>query len=197
MKKMILMAMMMAMTIAANAMNFNMAKSEALFLSDKMAYELNLTNAQYAAVYEINLDYMLSVNGHQDVYGPWWNRRNADLMYVLTARQYNMYMAKSYFYRPLAWRNGVWTFDIYRHYTNRNHFYNARPTVFVSYRGGNNHKDARFYADKMLNKHGGMTPEKHGNAKMDHRGIQHPAHHSGLLAHDKGRGMNVSVRRAR
>ncbi len=58
MKKMMILAMMMVMTISANAMSYNAAKNEALFLSDKMAYELNLTPAQYEAVYEINLDYL-------------------------------------------------------------------------------------------------------------------------------------------
>ena len=48
---MIILAMMMVMTISANAMSYNAAKNEALFLSDKMAYELNLTAAQYEAVY--------------------------------------------------------------------------------------------------------------------------------------------------
>ena len=43
MKKMMILAMMMVMTISANAMSYNAAKNEALFLSDKMAYELNLT----------------------------------------------------------------------------------------------------------------------------------------------------------
>ena len=52
MKKLMILAMMMVMTISANAMSYNAAKNEALFLSDKMAYELNLTAAQYEAVYE-------------------------------------------------------------------------------------------------------------------------------------------------
>ena len=73
---MMILAMMMAMTISANAMNYNAAKNEALFLSDKMAYELNLTAAQYEAVYEINLDYLMNLNGHADAYGIWWDRRN-------------------------------------------------------------------------------------------------------------------------
>ena len=60
MKKMMILAVMMVMTISANAMSYNAAKHEALFLSDKMAYELNLTAAQYEAVYEINLDYLMS-----------------------------------------------------------------------------------------------------------------------------------------
>ena len=62
MKKMMILAVMMVMTISANAMSYNAAKNEALFLSDKMAYELNLTVAQYEAVYEINLDYLMSLN---------------------------------------------------------------------------------------------------------------------------------------
>ena len=78
MKKIFTLAMMMmVMTFTANAarplvacyqrdarMSYNAAKNEALFLSDKMAYELNLTAAQYEAVYEINLDYLMSLNGH-------------------------------------------------------------------------------------------------------------------------------------
>ena len=138
MKKMMIMAMMMAMTITANAMSYTAAKNEALFLSDKMAYELNLTDTQYDAVYEINLDYLMSVNGRNDAYGTWWNRRNADLKYVLTAWQYEKYMDMSYFYRPLTWKNGSWTFNVYSHYSNKSHFYKARPKAYASYKGGNN-----------------------------------------------------------
>ena len=54
-KHLMILAMMMVMTISANAMSYNAANHEALFLSDKMAYELNLTAAQYGVVYEINL----------------------------------------------------------------------------------------------------------------------------------------------
>jgi len=85
MKKMMFMAILMVMTISANAMSYTQAKSEALYLSDKMAYELNLTAAQYEAVYEINLDYLMSLNGHADVLGIWWDRRNTDLRYVLNS----------------------------------------------------------------------------------------------------------------
>ena len=97
-------------------MSYNAAKHEALFLSDKMAYELNLTAAQYEAVYEINLDYLMSLNGHGDVFGIWWDRRNADLRYVLNSWQYDKYVALSHFYRPVAWEAGGWTFAVYSHY---------------------------------------------------------------------------------
>ena len=170
MKKMMFMAMMMVMTISANAMSYNAAKNEALFLSDKMAYELNLTAAQYEAVYEINLDYLLSVNGHNDTFGIWWDRRNADLRFVLNAWQYDKYMSCAYFYRPVAWKSGGWSFGIYSHY-DRNRFYHARPTVFVTYKGGNNHKSDRFYADRHVTK-----PAVHHNNHNIHN--NHDIHNS-------------------
>ena len=170
MKKMIMMAMMMAATITANAMSYSKAKGEALFLSDQMAYELNLTDAQFDAVYEINLDYLLMVNGRNDVYGRWWNRRNSDLMYVLTAWQYNQYVAMDYFYRPLAWAYGDWTFTIYKHYTNHNHSYRGRPKAYTSYRGGNNQKGDRYYADKKVDKPRRGSDMRHGDDKDGHPG---------------------------
>ena len=165
MKKMMIMAMMMTIAISANAMSYTAAKNEALFLSDKMAYELNLTDAQYDAVYEINLDYLMSVNGRNDAYGTWWNRRNTDLKFVLTAWQYEKYVAQSYFYRPLTWNNGSWTINVYSHYKNKSHFYKARPKAFTSYKGGNNKKSDRYYADKKVNKPTSTPTAKHDNNK--------------------------------
>ena len=97
-KHLMILAVMMVMTISANAMSYNAAKHEALFLSDKMAYELNLTAAQYEAVYEINLDYLMSLNGHGDVFGIWWDRRNADLRFVLNSWQFDKYMSLAHFF---------------------------------------------------------------------------------------------------
>ena len=142
---MMILAVMMVMTISANAMSYNAAKHEALFLSDKMAYELNLTAAQYEAVYEINLDYLMSLNGHGDAFGIWWDRRNADLRFVLNSWQYDKYMALTHFYRPVAWKAGGWTFAVYTHY-GRDRFYNAHPRVFVSYKGGHNRVHGSHYA---------------------------------------------------
>ena len=48
--------MMLAASVSANAMSYEQARNEALFLTDKMAYELNLTDEQYEDAYEINLD---------------------------------------------------------------------------------------------------------------------------------------------
>ena len=183
MKKMMILAMMMVMTISANAMSYNAAKNEALFLSDKMAYELNLTAAQYEAVYEINLDYLMSLNGHADVFGIWWDRRNADLRYVLNAWQYDKYITLAHFYRPVAWKAGGWTFAVYSHY-NKGHFYNDRPKVYVTYKGGNSHKHDRFYADRHVSKPAvhHNAPAVHHNAPVAHRNATAPAPHNGKPA---------------
>jgi hypothetical protein len=174
MKKMMFMAILMVMTITANAMSYKEAKKEALYLSDKMAWELNLTDAQYDAVYEINLDYMMSVSG-RDVYGVWWDRRNTDLQYVLTAYQYNKYIGLSYFYRPLTWNRGAWTFNIYSHYTGKSHFYKGHPKGYVSYKGGNNKKPANHYASMKpkndRNNHGNGSTWRNTNRGNNDRHI--------------------------
>ena len=52
MKKMFFALMvMLTSTMAASAMSYEQARNEALFLTDKMAYELNLTDEQYEAAY--------------------------------------------------------------------------------------------------------------------------------------------------
>ena len=126
----------MTFTASANAMSYEQARREALFLTDKMAYELNLSDAQYDAAYEINLDYLMGVTSVDDVYGDYWTRRNLDLSYILLDWQWNAFRAASYFFRPLYWNAGCWHFGIYARYPRRSFYYFARPTVYISYRGG-------------------------------------------------------------
>ncbi len=136
MKKMMI-ALMSMLTFAAtgNAMSYEQARNEALFLTDKMAYELNLTEEQYEAVYEINLDYLMGVTSVDDVYAVGWERRNADLAYVLFDWQLSLFRAASYFLRPLYWDAGFWHFAVYTHYPQRDYFYFGRPVFYASYRG--------------------------------------------------------------
>jgi hypothetical protein len=100
-----------------------------------MAYELNLTDEQYEAAYEINLDYLMGVTSYDDVYGDYWERRNRDLSYVLLDAQWQAYIAASYFYRPLYWSAGYWHFGIYARYPHRDYFYFGRPAFYATYRG--------------------------------------------------------------
>ena len=128
--------MVLGFAVAASAMSYSQAREQALFLTDKMAYELNLTDDQYEAAYEINLDYLLSVNSDDELYGDYWRWRNIDFSYVLLDWQYRMFCEAAYFYRPIYFSAGVWHFAIYARYPHRDYFYFHRPTVYVSYRGG-------------------------------------------------------------
>ena len=128
---------MVTMTVtSASAMSYEQARQQALFLTDKMAYELNLTDDQYEAAYEINLDYLMGVNSVDDLYGVYWRQRNLDLSYILLDWQYRSFLNASYFYRPLYWDGGYWHFGIYARYPHRDYFFFGRPSFYVSYRGG-------------------------------------------------------------
>ena len=168
MKKLILaIVALFTLTIPANAMSYEQARQQALFLADKMAYELNLTEAQYEAVYEINLDYLMSINNYDDLYGVYWRQRNMDLSYILLDWQYRAYCAASYFYRPLYWDSGYWHFAIYARYPHRSYLYFGRPTFWTVYRGGHSWR-----------MNGGRS-WYHGRNLRPH----HSSHHSGMRDH--------------
>ena len=135
MKKIMIALMMLAIATTGKAMSYEQARNEALFLTDKMAYELNLTDEQYEAAYEINLDYLMGVTSYDDVYGSYWERRNRDLSYVLLEWQWNTFCAATYFYRPLTWSDGFWHFGVYARYPHRDYFFFGRPVFYASYRG--------------------------------------------------------------
>ena len=168
MKKLFFALMMMAVSTTANAMSYEQARNEALFLTDKMAYELNLNDEQYEAAYEINLDYLMGVTGRADVFGTYWERRNLDLSYILYDWQWNAYIAASYFYRPLYWEAGYWHFGIYLRYPHRDYFYFGRPHFYATYRGAH-----------AWHRHGGHG-YYHGHSNH-YRG--HHNHHVGM--HDR------------
>lgn len=138
MKKFIiaLVAMFMMTFTSASAMSYEQARQQALFLTDKMAYELNLTDDQYEAAYEINLDYLMGVDTYDDLYGIYWRQRNLDLSYILLDWQYRSFCAASYFYRPLYWDGGYFHFGIYARYPRRDYFFFGRPHFYAVYRGG-------------------------------------------------------------
>ena len=159
-----MMALLFTLTFTANAMSYEQAREQALFLTDKMAYELNLTDDQYEAAYEINLDYLMSVNSVDDLYGSYWRYRNLDMSYVLLDWQYRAFCDAAYFYRPLYFSGGYWRFGIYARYPHRDYFYFSRPRVYVSYCGGHswrsNHGrswyDGRHFGPRPGGDHFGM-----------------------------------------
>lgn len=167
------------MTVTTSAMSYEQAREQALFLTDKMAYELNLTEAQYEAAYEVNLDYLMGVNTYDDVYGTYWTRRNLDLSYILLDWQYQAFVNATYFYRPLWWEGGYWHFGIYARYPHRDYFYFGRPGFYLSYRGGHSwhHNGGRswYHGREFAGpgpQHGRQNGMRDGFQRGDYRGGQ-------------------------
>ncbi len=137
MKRVILMLALSVINVSCLlALTFSDARREALFLTDKMAYELNLSYSQYDHVYQVNLEYFLNVNTPADCRGRYWNYRDADLLYILHDWQYALYKTTTYFFMPLQWINSVWHYSIYNHYRKGYHYF-ARPQCYATYLGGN------------------------------------------------------------
>jgi len=169
MKRLILtMVALLTLTVAANAMSYKSARDQALFLTDKMAYELALTDDQYNACYEINLDYIMCIDVYDDLFGTYWSRRNTELSYVLTPAQYQRFISLEYFYRPISWVNKRFVFAIYDRYP-KGRFFRAAPPGYEIYRGSNRYFDHSPYSgrafgtprDKSQPQPGGhMRPDK-------------------------------------
>lgn len=157
MKKLVLSLMMMAVWMGVSAMSFERAQAEALYLTDKMAYELNLNDQQYNDAYEINLDYFLRIDSPSDLYGSYYTYRLYDLRCILHDWQYSLLTAADYFLRPILWRAGGWYFPIYSYY-NRGYFYYSRPSVWVTYYGGHGRSYYRdgFYGNRRPHWNGGL-----------------------------------------
>lgn len=154
-------------TAACNAaMSNSRVRKEAHFLTDKMAYELNLNTEQYNDVYEINYDFVAGIRYLMDdvLRGEEWalNRyydyldmRNDDLRWVLSSRQYRRFMQAAYFYRPVHVSGGRWSFRVYVIYTNHNHFYFPRPYHYRTYCGGHyrTHYHESYYRGRYRHPH--------------------------------------------
>ena len=134
-------------SVSMAAMSNSRVRKETRFLTDKMAYELNLNTAQYNDVYEINFDFIYSIRylmddvirGYEwalDDYYNYLDVRNDDLRWVLSDAQYRRFLQADYFCRPIYASGGGWNFRVYITYTNRNYFYFPKPYHYRSYSGG-------------------------------------------------------------
>ena len=133
-------------TSAFAAMSTSEVRENARFMTDRMAYELGLSSMQRNDVYEINYDFFESVRfvmddlatGYSyaiDRYYESLDLRNDDLSYVLTRGQFERFMSRDYFYRPLYVDNRVCRIRIYSVYTNPSFYYYAAPLNFLTYVG--------------------------------------------------------------
>lgn len=185
MKRFLLSFVLMASVLSAGAFSYERAREQALFLSDKMAYELNLTERQYDLAYQINLDYFMSVSSQRDLFGAYWQYRDADLRYVLYDWQYTLYRTLDYFYQPLRWVRSSWYFPVYSRYS-RTHFFFGRPGIYVTYRGGwrHSHRGVRHvspYASHRPKSGHGLRDRHYpsvGRSNHHHRSDVHRGNHS-------------------
>ena len=142
-----MMLLMLTISVPAmSAMSMSKVRQHARFLTDRMAYELNLTTMQYNDVYEVNYDLIDNVRyimddvtaGYPsavDRYYDYLDFRNDDLRWILSASQYRRFMNVDYFYRPIYTTASEWLFRIYRVYNDITHFYFGKPHHYKSYKG--------------------------------------------------------------
>jgi hypothetical protein len=173
-KLMISLMFMLAISLTVNAMSSSKARRIALFLTDKMAYELNLTDEQYEAAYEINYDYLINLNEYGNPYGTYWTRRNYDLSYILGNLKYAHFKMLEYFYRPVYWRENRFHIRIYSRYTNHNKYYFSYPKRYSIYNGEHGRRyfeDRSYYRDKDFSKGEGLRHSMgygHRHYMMEH-----------------------------
>lgn len=173
-------ALFLGLSLSVSAMSYEEARQQAWFLTDKMAYELNLTPEQYDRAYQVNLDYLMSIRTASDCYGYYWNYRNADFRCILFDWQYTLYSTIEYFFRPVRWVSSAWYYPVFDYYR-RGYYYFSRPTVYVSYRGVGWHN--RGHND--VSPYHGMS-FRHGNGMRDHyHGRHHQGHHGGRPSHGR------------
>lgn len=181
MKKMMILAMLTTIVVSAKAMTYSEARDEALFLTDKMAYELVLSDSQYEDVYKVNLDYLMAITSGSNLYGAYWTHRNTELRYILSAYQYDKYLSISYFYRPVDWYNNTFAFGVYRTYSNRHHYYRPRPAAYHAYHGPAVKGHVNWHSNAPKTPHAGSAPKNHvaTTAPNHHTGTISNYHHSG------------------
>lgn len=152
MKKILIALSIALMTVTqVFGMSVRNIRETARFLSDRMAYELDMTPRQYDDVYEINYDFIYAINplmddvvrGYYDaidLYYDYLDWRNDDLRMVLNRAQYNRLLVLDYFYRPIYAYRGSWYFRVYQMYNNKGFFYFDAPTNYRHYNGEHNRR---------------------------------------------------------
>ena len=136
-----------AMTVNAQSMSIAAMRSNARFLTDRMAYTLGISDPFVIdEIYRINYDYIWGVNEYLDdvALGYYYDdymavvaARDIALRNLLGTRLWNRVINYTYFYRPIVFANRGWRFSIYdydRYGVNR--YYYRAPRPLVTYTGG-------------------------------------------------------------
>lgn len=146
-----------ALTLNAQSMSVMAIRSNARFLTDRMAYTLGIRDPFLIdEIYRINYDYIWGVNSYLDdvALGYYYDdymtvcaARDMALRTLLGQAVWNRLLGISYFHRPIVFANRGWHFSIYdydRH--GRKHFFYNPPRPF-----GNGYAGGHFFR--------GMTPK--------------------------------------
>lgn len=164
------------------AMSDARIRETARFLTDRMAYELQLTPAQYEDCFEVNYDFIYEANNLMDdvVYGysdaidtyyDYLDYRNEDLRYILNATQYGLFLSLDYFFRPIYTTARRWAFRIYDVYHNHHYYYYGLPNCYHTYHGlhSHHHHHGGFYVNRYSHPH-------HAVPAPIHRGPHYETH---------------------
>lgn len=137
-----------AVAMNAQSMSIVAMRSNARFLTDRMAYTLGIRDPFLIdEIYRINYDYIWGVNTYLDdvALGYYYDdyiavcaARDMALRTLLGPAVWNRLLGISYFHRPIVFANRGWHFSIYdydRH--GRSHFFYSPPRPFGNgYAGG-------------------------------------------------------------
>ena len=169
-----------AMTVNAQSMSIAAMRSNARFLTDRMAYTLGISDPFVIdEIYRINYDYIWGVNEYLDdvALGYYYDdymavvaARDIALRNLLGTRLWNRVINYTYFYRPIVFANRGWRFSIYdydRYGVNR--YYYRAPRPLVTYTGGHFFRGMAPRRDRMappphnvprgdMGPRGGMVP---------------------------------------
>ncbi len=164
------------------AMSTSKIRETARFLSDRMAWELDMTPQQYDDCYEINYDFLFAISPILDdvargylsainTYYTYLDWRNDDMRFILTAAQYRRFLELEYFYRPVYTYRGSWRFRVYQIYNNPKFYYFDAPSIFRHYSGAHsrrNYSDGFYHRDHRYSHSIEPKPHHiHGSKDMD------------------------------
>lgn len=150
--------------------SISQVRENSRFLTDKMAYELDLTPRQYNDVYEVNYDFFCAVrfklaliaqgyNQYYDVYYEALDLRSEDLRWVLSDSQFRRFVNIEYFYRPIYRYSDSYYLRVCQAYPHGTFYFDFPHTL-------------RVYAGE--HHHGNYAKESYYNGRYDHRTYSRP-----------------------
>lgn len=184
------------MVLPAKASGLGDIRVHARFLTDRMAFELNLNQYQYDDLYEVNFDFLCGIDPYindlaysraaaMDAYYRYLDERNDDLRWILSSAEYLRFMAIDYFFRPIYAVNHCCYLRVYQIYPNRTFFYFGRPRHYLTYRGAHSrfHCGGRsYYREHFSRRYTHAVYKGHFHSRPDFR------------KHDFGPGARPGVR---